>query len=79
MLMHMVCLFEVGEKSFPVALRPAMYKACALENGGQLPAHTDLPAREVAQAVGYTAAGHSAQLFRRVKGYAAGRISKNSP
>lgn len=31
-------------------------------------AYTDLPVNEVAQAVGYTAAGHFADLFRRMKG-----------
>ena len=50
-----------------------------LKNAGQLFTHTDLPAREVVKAVGYTAAGHFAQLLRRTKGYAADRISKNSP
>ena len=50
-----------------------------LENGGQLPAHTNLHAREVAQTVGYTMPGYSVQLFRYVRGYAAGRIPKNTP
>lgn len=31
-------------------------------------AYTDLPIGEIAQAVGYTAAGHFADLFRKAKG-----------
>lgn len=39
-----------------------------LDQAEHLLAYTDLPVSQVAQAVGYTAAGHFAELFRRAKG-----------
>lgn len=39
-----------------------------IDQAEHLLAYTDLPVSEVAQAVGYTAAGHFAELFRKAKG-----------
>lgn len=39
-----------------------------IDHAEHLLAYTDLPVGEVAKAVGYTAAGHFAELFRRTKG-----------
>lgn len=39
-----------------------------IDQAEHLLAYTDLPVGEVAKAVGYTAAGHFAELFRSAKG-----------
>ena len=39
-----------------------------VDQAEHLLAYTDLPVGEVAQAVGYQAAGHFAELFRKAKG-----------